>query len=1024
MIRAVRASLRLSHTAVRLAHALASIALVASSASASCAVLEIPPLALLNHKTWTARDGAPQGVSSLTISPDGTLWIGSEGGLYIFDGRTFKPFRPRPGEADVPAGPIRTLTVARDGAIWAGTKKGCARIAHGHTTLFPDADGQPLGTILMMRAASDGSVWASGRNVVVRFDADGAAHRQPTPVPASTGRIGGIFIDASDTLWVGQSGKLYKRPISGETYTATDVSADYIFGFDEASDRSLWIADYDSAPGGTGRYQHVDTSGKLLATLPQADAPAGVLSMPDGSLIVASQFHGLRHFAAGYANAEGAVALEHSDVFTRAEGLTSDSLFALVRDADGNIWAGGFRGLDRLRIAQLTPFVSDTLAGTRSICTNSHGEVWIASTNAHSPLSKVVGRTHTTLPSPGDVYHMACGNDRDVWLVDGDGIANVHDDKVSRIPKIPGMSGYGVTELATAPGHVLYASVSAPPAVAGLWQFKEGQWRRFAGEGVFARGGLSLYVDSKNRVWSGYRNGIVGLPLEGNKTFLSGQPGLETVYAMLDTQLGMFAAGGNGLAILTGDAFEMLTFTDPGIARNVVAMVEAPNGDLWLNASRGLVHVPLHELGAALADRQHAIAAEVVTEGEFVGPAEITNRDSAARDASGQLWFSQLSGVFHLDPDHVAPDARPPVVSIHSIAVDGKNVAADAQIGPEPQTLTIQYLGVNLTAPEQVIYQYRLEGLEEAWQDAGHRTEAIYTRLPPGTYTFEVRASNGTGEWTAPVSAAAFTVAPAFYQTWWFHLLAIGAFLLLVFGLFRLRLRMAAHGIRARAEARADERIRIARDLHDTLLQGVQGLLLSVHVAAEQTPDSVGSKPMLRRALDSADRIIVEGRDRLSSLRAERLTDAELVGAIENVARDLATGHEAQYRVTRSGTQAALQTHVGDEIFYIAREALTNAFRHAEATEIDIAIDYGTQFFRLACADNGRGFDAVGTDKPDHFGLRGMFERARRLGGRFQCQSEPGNGTRISVTIPSFRAYRRSSRLLHYLCRLRAPKIT
>jgi len=213
----------------------------------------------------------------------------------------------------------------------------------------------------------------------------------------------------------------------------------------------------------------------------------------------------------------------------------------------------------------------------------------------------------------------------------------------------------------------------------------------------------------------------------------------------------------------------------------------------------------------------------------------------------------------------------------------------------------------------QVIYQYRLEGLEQAWQDAGHRSEAIYAHLPPAIYTLHLRASNGDGNWTSPISTAAFTVLPATYQTLWFRLALIGGGTVLLFAGFAMRLRAVARVISARTETRADERIRIARDLRDTLLQGVQGLLLNVHVAA-QAKELSKSKRSIEQALNSADRVNIEARDRLSSLRAERLTDAELVNAIENVARDLDRGDGPRCRVRRSGSTAQLQPYVGDEV--------------------------------------------------------------------------------------------------------------
>ena len=177
------------------------------------------------------------------------------------------------------------------------------------------------------------------------------------------------------------------------------------------------------------------------------------------------------------------------------------------------------------------------------------------------------------------------------------------------------------------------------------------------------------------------------------------------------------------------------------------------------------------------------------------------------------MWFTTRNGVFHVDPEHRTSDIRPPIVSIRSIEADRLPLRADRTLAPRPQTLEIRYFGVHLTDPDRVTYRYRLAGLSDAWQDAGARTEAIYTNLGPGTYTFQVRASSGNDVWTAPVSSLPFVVLPSFYQTAWFRLSCIVVALALIFAIFTLRVR-ASRSIRARAEERADERIRIARELH------------------------------------------------------------------------------------------------------------------------------------------------------------------------------------------------------------------
>jgi signal transduction histidine kinase len=228
-----------------------------------------------------------------------------------------------------------------------------------------------------------------------------------------------------------------------------------------------------------------------------------------------------------------------------------------------------------------------------------------------------------------------------------------------------------------------------------------------------------------------------------------------------------------------------------------------------------------------------------------------------------------------------------------------------------------------------------------------------------------------------------------------------------------IRLRYLATEIRTRADERADERVRIAQDLHDTLLQGVQGLMLSFHVVAQKVPKLDPSFPTLERALSTADKILIEGRNRVNSLRADQLTDAELLASLESVGADLNPAGTIVYRVGRSGGPSELDSHIVDQVFIIAREALTNAFRHSGGTQIDITLDYGKRVFTLTCSDNGKGFDPIVSHMAPtmgHWGIKGMAERAKRIGGSFESGApKDRSGTLVVVTIPARRAYRRSA---------------
>lgn len=993
---------------------LLAAALIAAAGDGNSACAQEPTLAEMDHAMWTARDGAPQGVTALSQAPDGILWIGSEGGLYSFDGRSFSTFQPQPGEPDLPAGPVYSVLAARDGAVWVGFYLGgAARIWRGHVTLFTRADDQRLWAVQDIRQTSDGSIWAlSAQQRLVRFGGDGTWHVEPIPAGNSGGRIRGIFIDSSDTLWLAQGGRLYRRPLIQSTYEATDVEADWTFGFAEAPDRSIWVTDVMTAVD-RGRTQHVDRLGKLLTRLADAEEAYSILYSPGGDLIMASQYHGLRRFAADALTDRSLAAPRAAERYTQLEGLSSDAEDTLLLDADGNIWAGGQRGLDRFKKARLTPFIAKKPGGKWGICATRQGDVWVSSDT--NQLYKVSAGTTESFLNVGDIYSMFCGDDGDIWLVDHAGIWEMHAGRIKPVQSIPGTGPYGVNQVVVSSHHTLF--VSASGVGRGLWQYEHHQWTKVTGTGIPANAPSALYLDSEDRVWTGYSDGRVGQPLEGAGLILSsGNPGLGLVRALLETLHGVFAAGVNGLAVLRKKDFEMLSFADRASSRGVAGLVESRNGDLWLNGARGIVHVSATDLQAALDDPRHLIKSELVTEGDFVGPVRLFSEQStAARDAHGNLWFATLNGVLHVDPEHLNSQSHLPILSIRSIAVDRNPLSASGAIGPRPQTLDIQYLGVNLTAPDKVIYQYRLDGLDDSWQDAGHRTEAIYTHLRPGNYIFQVIASNGNGIWTAPVAAKPFSVLPSFYQTAWFAALCGLAGLLLLWFIVMARVRAITRVIRARAEERADERIRISRDLHDTLLQGIQGLLLTFHVAAQKLAAEGESKHMLEKALATADRIIIEGRNRVNSLRAEHLTDAELFGSLENVGKDLNLDDRVQFHVTRSGSKATLRPHVADEVLYIAREAVTNAFRHSGGSQISLALIYGKRYFSMSCSDNGRGFDPKDEEKLGHWGLKGMLERALKLGGQLCCRSKSAQGTEILFAIPSYRAYENHSRLMFHL---------
>ena len=774
-----------------------AMALTLCTGLARSALAQEPALARMNHAAWTARDGAPQGVTKLAQAPDGTLWIGTQGGLYRFDGRTFTPFQSPLGEPETPADRVQSLLVARDGTVWAGFyRSGIARIARGHVTRFDRVAGRPVRTVEGISEARDGSVWAFGDGMVLmRFPRGDTAWRQEAK-PADEG-ITGLYIDSYDVLWLALRGRMFRRQLPGNTYTLARVRADAVLAFAEAPRGDVWMSDLDR-DARHSRTQRFDRQGRPLATLTHPKVAQTLLLAPGGSLVVSFYNGKLHRFDADALS--GGTTLRpgpETDSFGGALGPADESPTALLLDSDGNLWMGGRRGLGRLRAPRLVPFHTDSTSGRWTLCATPRGDVYATSVGL---LFSVSGGVTRRLPGADLIRGISCGADGVARAWRAGRLYEVRAGRLHPLPWVAGAHPYALNKLAALPDGTLYAFVGGDPAQwGGVWRFRDGAWTKHVARDVLARAGDGPYVDSRGRLWVGYNFGRVGLPLE-DRLYSSGRPGLDHVAVILETSRGHFAAGSNGLAVLRDTSFQMLAFADRASTRGVAGLVESKNGDLYLNAVQGIVRVPAAELAAGLADPQHPMKTERITEGDFIGPAltfeSATN--AAARAADGTLWFTMLNGLVSYGPSAPSPSTKAPVLSIRSITADRVPLGARRTYDPQPRTLAIEYFGVHLTAPDRVRYRYKLDGFDDEWQDAGGRTEAVYTRPGPGTYTFRVMAANESGVWSAPVASAPFTVLPSFWQTRWFAALAAGAVSALAWLAYTLRVRAITRLVHAR----------------------------------------------------------------------------------------------------------------------------------------------------------------------------------------------------------------------------------
>jgi signal transduction histidine kinase len=451
---------------------------------------------------------------------------------------------------------------------------------------------------------------------------------------------------------------------------------------------------------------------------------------------------------------------------------------------------------------------------------------------------------------------------------------------------------------------------------------------------------------------------------------------------------------------------KMRTLKLPGISATnaVINMIDDGRGSLWLYMSSGLVQVRTSDVRRWWDDKANQVPWRLFDSSDGVSSGISTSR--AAVSGDGQVWFSNGQTLQKIDPQRIPRNVAVPPVHIEAIAADGRQYGLTGNPVPLPsnvRNLEIHYSALSFMKPDKIQFRYRLVGLSDTWLDAGSRREAVYNNLTPGNYTFQVVAANSDGVWNTTGESLSVSVAAAWYQTSLFRVCALAAMILILYGLMFLERRRYMRLVRARYQERLEERTRIARNLHDTLIQTIQGSKLLADHAQEPPQDTEGMRRALKQLSTWLGGAIDEGRVALDSLRSAPHED--IATALFKAAEACAP-ESMRLNIVVDESPREIETSVQDEVHQIMAEGIRNACLHSGGSNLTIKVDYGRDFV-VTITDNGQGGDVtlMREAKPGHYGIKGMYERARNIDARLFIESDPGKGTVVTLSVPGRLAY-------------------
>jgi signal transduction histidine kinase/ligand-binding sensor domain-containing protein len=954
------------------------------------------------HMSWTAQGGFFQpgvtSIHSIAQTSDGYLWVPGPDFLLRFDGVRFSEWKP-PANESLPGKPIFRLLGSKDGSLWIGGNGLAELKADGEFRRYRQLDGTLIEGLIEDR---DGGIWAGGGSGQPQSPKLCRFYRGESECYPANSFLGGwaavLHEDGKGQVWACSSTGIWKLRPGPPLKLASFSEIAPCDDLNEDSSGTLIFIHEKHA-------KTLTADGQIALYPTKVDNPKGLLLDRQGDLWVATIGYGIVHIHEGQA-----------DSFTTRDGLSSDAVVQIFQDREGNIWAATTSGLDKFTKPAVPSMTErqglSNVAG--AVLMDHKNRIWVGT---ESGLDRLIdGRLiKSTAKFPADDIRSIFQTSKERML-----LATVAD------RGMVWFDGHRTIRLATRSGEDVFGF--AEDLRCDLWvASRELGLLHLDGDGklietfdhkILGTFGIGLAYDPKrDGLWLTSRVGDLGFFKDGKFVEQYGpKDGLgEGIIRdpQVDKDGGVWASTRVGLAHLKNGRISVLGRKN-GLPCDVVHwMRHDKNHNVWLYTECGLVAFSENDLTTWTSEPSHTVAIlHYLDNTDGVVNATINGwfTPQTATTIDGRILFV-ANAVSILDPGNLNQNTLPPPVHIEEIAADGRGFVGSGRVSlpAKAHSVQIAFTALSFSAPWKVRFRYKLQGYDTDWSSPGALRQATYTNLPPGNYEFHVIACNNNGVWNTTGDTLNFFIPPAFYQALWFRLLMALTAAGLLSALYLYRLKQATAAVQSRLMAQMEERERIARELHDTLLQGFQGITLRVQGVANNIPTQDPLRKMVDDVLDRADGVLREARQRVRKLRRRTTDENDFADRLTKHGEELSKDHTATFTLAIVGEPKVLESTVQDEAYRIVAEALTNAFQHASASKIEAEITYESSALRIRVRDDGVGIDktVVANGHPDHWGLTGMRERARAIRAELNIWSRESAGTEVELVISASIAYPR-----------------